>query len=172
MYLYVNGRYIEPPPIHESIVRLCTAASLQAQEGAHWPGRLGQHRRSRRSLAALRPELSVFSNWRQPIRFIQMFLRKGTSEPPKASESTWKRTRCSDAANIVPLLAPRIAVARGPAAPCQTMSPEGTARPQIKDLIPPIAAIEAFEKEIRIFAGNNHSTLPQPSPTLRRRQSS
>ncbi|CAE7619383.1 MLH3 [Symbiodinium sp. CCMP2592] len=97
---------------------------------------------------------------------------EGTSEPQKAPESTWKRTRCYDAANIVPLLAQRIAVARGPAAPCQTMSPEGTARPQIKELIPPIAAIEAFEKEIRIFAGNNHSTLPQPSPALRRRQSS
>ena len=36
MYLYVNGRYIEPTqtPIHESIVRLFAAASLRAQEGS------------------------------------------------------------------------------------------------------------------------------------------
>ena len=34
MYLYVNGHYVEPTPIHESIVRLFAAASLHAQEGS------------------------------------------------------------------------------------------------------------------------------------------
>ncbi|CAE7032799.1 MLH3 [Symbiodinium sp. CCMP2592] len=99
MYLYVNGRFIEPPPIHESIVRLFTAASLQAQEGPKdWfdvavGGSLLQSRAQGSGLGGS----AVFSEC------------YGVH-----------RTRCSDAANIVPLLAP-IAVARGPAAPCQTM---------------------------------------------------
>ncbi|CAE7767244.1 MLH3 [Symbiodinium sp. CCMP2456] len=162
MYLYVNGRYVEPTPIHESIVRLFAAASLQAQEGT------GQGPDSVSAVAAggvwplfvlnfQCPEdwfdvvaggsVIRFSNWRQPIRFIQMCLRKvwlgercGQEEAPEPAQrapasrqkhrkATATRTRCYDAVNIVPLLAQRIAVARGPAAPCQTMSPEGTARP-------------------------------------------
>ncbi|CAE7747725.1 mutL, partial [Symbiodinium sp. KB8] len=160
MYLYVNGRYVEPTPIHESIVRLFAAASLHAQEGT------GQGPDSVSAVAAggvwplfvlnfqcpedwfdvaLAGSVIQFSNWRQPIRFIQMCLRKvwlrersGEEAPDPAQrapaslqkhrKATAKRTRCSDAVNIVPLLAQRIAVARGPAAPCQTTSPDGASK--------------------------------------------
>ncbi|CAE7783492.1 MLH3, partial [Symbiodinium sp. CCMP2592] len=112
MYLYVNGRFIEPSPIHESIVRLFTAANLQAQEGPKdWfdvavGGSLLQSRAQGSGLGGSAVVSECYGV---------------------------HRTRCSDAANIVPLLSPRIAVARGPAAPCQTMSPEGTARPKLRN---------------------------------------
>eukprot|EP00439_Symbiodinium_sp_Y106_P044298 s6321_g5.t1 len=152
MYLYVNGRYIEPTqtPIHESIVRLFAAASLRAQEGAAqgpdsvstvaaggvWPLFVLNFQCPEDWFdVAVGGSVRRFSNWRQPIRFIQMCLRKvwlgeacggeeapdpaqrAPASPQKHRKATAKRTRRYDAVNIVPLLAQRIAVARGPAAP-------------------------------------------------------